>query len=72
MIKLDVKPYCQNCPYFEPEVTKREDKVAVKDPITLLRFHEIIPETKYVCDTTVYCKHRDRCVDIALNVVETM
>lgn len=70
MIKLDVKPYCQNCPHFEPEVTKHEDKVTVKDPSTLLIFSQITPEIRYEYNTIVYCKHRDRCVDITNNAID--
>ena len=45
-IKLKVDPYCEQCPDFEPEVTKEE----------LVCDNEV-----FRTDTYIYCKHRLRC-----------
>lgn len=68
MIKVFVEGYCQNCSYFEPEVTKNERVETIKDPFTLTFHHEMVPVEKTVCDTNIYCKHRVKCESIAINI----
>lgn len=50
MIVLDVKEYCQNCPDFDPEVTK---EILYSDDFSLGR--------RKIIYTTVRCKYSNRC-----------
>jgi len=54
MIKLDIQEYCQNCPYFEPEVISR--------PTTFYVDNE--EHTVYIGDTIVKCESRTKCREI--------
>lgn len=58
MIKLQVASYCQNCPEFEPRVTKDEQDFTSFDMRSL----------SYVgvryCDTIITCEHAARCQTI--------
>jgi len=67
MIKVFVERYCQNCSYFEPEVTKNERVETIRDPFTSTSLREMVPVEKTVCDTSIYCKHRVRCESIVIN-----
>lgn len=53
MIKLNVQPYCHNCPEFEANVEK--ESVVADD------FYQYDIE-KTIYNTDISCKHRDRCV----------
>lgn len=48
MIKLVVEPYCQNCKEFEPDFEKQ---VLYSDT----------PKRMEICNTVIFCQHRDRC-----------
>lgn len=63
MIKLDVKPYCENCPDFEPWVEKEDETITVTDPIGYSRDFGLVPDVRVIhnCNTTVMCKHRHKC-----------
>lgn len=63
MIKLNVKPYCENCPDFEPDVYKNEETLTFEDPIGYSMDFDLGPKIKIIhkCDTTVMCKNRNRC-----------
>lgn len=50
MITLQVEPYCQNCPDFEP----------VKNAITSYAGNVAIER-----NTVVTCEHKDRCAAVA-------
>lgn len=52
MIKVVVEKYCHNCPYFEPEIQKREDIMKIKDPMTLFNHFDIMERERHTCDTT--------------------
>lgn len=58
MIKLQVAEYCQNCPEFEPRVTKDEQNYSMFDTKSL----EFVGP-RY-CDTTITCEHAARCQTI--------
>ena len=45
MIKLEVKDYCQNCPGFEPSVTR----------------NELYDNAHGGMETIIRCKYRGRC-----------
>lgn len=47
MIELQVKPYCQECGEFEPEVVKCE--------------HTCMSDTIPRFNTVIYCEHQGRC-----------
>lgn len=48
MIKLDIRPYCNDCLDFEPDVER---------PNTMHSDYEL-----YICgDTVVRCENRDKC-----------
>ena len=57
-IKLDVDPWCQNCPDFEAKVEKKEE--------TYFCNYEDICKTVSQClaNTTITCVNRDRCYAI--------
>ena len=48
MIILKNEKYCENCPDFEPDVTKET----------------MVCEDKIINETTISCKYRDRCREI--------
>ena len=48
MIKLEVSSYCQNCPYFEADVT---------NPTKLYSNYG----SEYYGDTIIRCENADRC-----------
>ena len=51
MIKLQVEAYCQNCSEFEPHVEKVD-----------ISSSDLYSYEKVECtDTTITCKHRQRC-----------
>lgn len=60
MIKLQIEKYCERCSEFEPDVEKTNYKDMQFTDYTM-------SERRYftVCDTTIRCKHRDRCREIA-------
>lgn len=74
MIILKIEKYCHNCPYFEPEISKREYTETVRDPFTMLEFDTpgIVPMERSRCDTVICCKHRVRCNDICIHISETV
>lgn len=47
MIELKLKQYCADCPDFEPDVKR-----------SLLSY---VGNQYTKANTTIYCKHRDRC-----------
>jgi hypothetical protein len=53
MISLQVASYCQNCPEFEPRVTKDEQDYTSFDMRSLS-----------YCETTITCEHAARCQGI--------
>lgn len=57
MIKLDVAPYCQNCPEFESLVDKN----------VIGRISDI-----HIVDTTIRCVHLDRCRNMWLYLEKVM
>lgn len=52
MIELNVKKYCDECPYFEPYVINPEIMYCNGEPYGLLG------------DTHVYCTHKDKCARV--------
>ena len=48
MIKLKVKPYCDNCPHFLPDVEKSELAYSGKSDFI----------------TEIFCEHRRECEEI--------
>lgn len=60
MIKLEIEKYCERCSEFEPDVEKTNYKDMQLVDYTM-------NERRYitVCDTTIRCKHRDRCRGIS-------
>lgn len=54
MIKLDVKKYCQNCPYFEAEAKS----VTVPSG------------NSWVTDTIISCENKDKCSRITKYLAE--
>lgn len=58
MIKLQVASYCQNCPEFEPRVTKDEQDFTSFDMRSRLYVGQ-----RY-CETTITCEHAARCQGI--------
>ncbi len=52
-ITLKVEDYCQNCPDFEADVDK--ETLYCRDDF------DIFEPLKHMTETTVTCKHRDRC-----------
>lgn len=58
MIKLQVADYCQNCPEFEPRVTKDE---RVYEDYSLIEM-DIVKHIE--CNTTITCEHAARCQTI--------
>lgn len=72
MINVVVEKYCHNCPYFEPEIRKREDTITIKDPSFLGYHREILEEKRCICDTEILCAHRAKCNSIAMNIKEIM
>lgn len=67
MIELNVESYCQNCPEFEPYVTKDDEVRTYADPVDFGAVKEI-----HFCDTRIYCKHRGRCASIYNRAREEM
>lgn len=59
MITLQVASYCQNCPEFEPRVTKEEQDFTSFD-IKSQSFAGV----RY-CNTTITCEHAARCQSIS-------
>ena len=55
MIKLQVASYCQNCPGFEPRVTKDETDYSLFD---MKSMSFVGPRS---CNTTISCEHAARC-----------
>lgn len=74
MVTLKIESYCHNCEHFEPETSKKEHKETVRDPFTMLEFNlpDIVPMERKICDTVIYCKHRERCNDICIHISETV
>lgn len=58
MIKLQVAGYCQNCPEFEPRVTKDETDYSVYD----MKSMSFVGAR--TCETTITCEHAARCQGI--------
>lgn len=58
MINLQVASYCQNCPEFEPRVTKDEKDHSLFDSKTMS-----FVGSRY-CDTIITCEHAARCQGI--------
>ena len=56
MIKLEVEQYCQNCPEFEPVV----DSTAL-----FINEGDVVRR-----ETTVTCKHRERCINIFKHIAK--
>ena len=57
-IKLDVDPWCQNCPDFEANVERKKESYYChyeNDRKTV---------SQYLADTTITCVNRDRCYAI--------
>ena len=58
MYKVELKPYCDSCPYFEPDTIKPELCTGYINnfdgTVTVEHFVEPI-------DTIVRCKHGDTC-----------
>ena len=54
MIELHVKPYCHNCPGFEPEL----------EVVKLTTQNGWSPLPSYKVTTFVRCKYRGRCESI--------
>ncbi len=52
MIKLDVESYCECCPDFDPKVEQ-------------FTYHDGMTNKYKKCDTTVFCKYKNRCAQIA-------
>ena len=52
MIELNVEKYCDECPYFEPDVINPEIMCCHGKPYGLLG------------NTNVYCKHKDKCARV--------
>lgn len=50
MIKLDVKPYCENCPEFEAEVECSDNQ-----------FYDSYGRVENIVHTTIRCKDARRC-----------
>lgn len=48
MIRIEVEPYCNDCPAFEPDVER---------PTKILADNEYV----YISDTVVRCENRGRC-----------
>lgn len=53
MIKLDVQPYCQACPYFSAEVVEYETYD--------FEMSERHVRHKVVGDTSIRCKNEEKC-----------
>lgn len=58
MIKLDVKPYCQACPYFSAEVDQAE--VVEYETYDFVMSERHIRH-KVVGDTSIRCKNEEKC-----------
>lgn len=58
MIKLQIAKYCQNCPEFEPRLTKDEQNLTSFD----MRSRSYVDVR--CCDTTITCEHAARCQTI--------
>lgn len=57
MIRVEVDDYCQNCLEFEPDVSK-PDVMWIGDQRVV-----------FAGDIVVRCEHRDRCREIADNII---
>lgn len=57
MIKLELKPYCENCPDFEPDVDKKEETLTCQNYVGFMADTTVI----HKCDTTIRCKNRNKC-----------
>ena len=53
MIKLEIPDYCQDCKEFEPDVAKHS---SIKDGFMTIPYE--------ITDTTITCKHQQRCETI--------
>lgn len=51
MIKVEVQPYCSNCPNFEPDVEVE------KTVLETMNYRETISR----CDTYIRCEHANKC-----------
>lgn len=60
MIKLVIDKYCERCCEFEPDV----EKTNYKD-MQFVDYNLCEQRIITVCDTTIRCKHRDRCREIS-------
>lgn len=63
MIKLDIMPYCQECPDFEAHVDKNEETQTFTAPMGHSKGFGLVPDVKVIhrCNTTVMCKHHNKC-----------
>lgn len=58
MIKVEVQDYCQDCPYFEADITY---------PVEYGFLNHDTGEREtgfYTNDTTIRCKHRKHCAHL--------
>lgn len=57
-IKLDVDPWCRDCPDFEADVKKKKESYYC--------YYESDHKTisQYLADTVITCVNRDRCYAI--------
>lgn len=59
MVKLDIKDYCQTCPYFEPDVVTPSTMYTLDGSV--LRKNE---------DTIIKCNNREICEFVRQSVIE--
>lgn len=59
-IKLQIQPYCENCPRFEVYVEKLVGK-----PCNYIDMETTEEYTANPVDFNIYCKHRFECEGIA-------
>ena len=64
MITLKVEEYCHNCPEFAPDVDRVHEEYRDFD------FETYTHIPKVICETTVACLHRHRCMAIYQKAVE--
>ena len=66
--KIELEPYCENCPEFDAEVEETQERYASGPPVSPF------DEERYIvlCHRTITCSHIDRCRAMIKHLKESM